>query len=197
MEAAEFSAATGCQHTGATKAVLAQRARPAWWDPGWYRDAGAHSNNRSRLAVRIQRCGGGRQAAVSAADLGILQGKISFSSFLFLSFTLAFAFSVHSVLAISVTRITLCGQVSDHGMETSLMDSVMNASRDFFRLPLEEKRKYRNIIGGKHFQMEGYGTDQVKTQDQRLDWSDRLHLKVEPEDERNLAHWPTHPKSFR
>ncbi|KAF7099758.1 hypothetical protein CFC21_101355 [Triticum aestivum] len=88
-------------------------------------------------------------------------------------------------------------KVSNHGMETSLMDSVMNASRDFFRLPLKEKRKYSNIIGGKHFQMEGYGTDQVKTQDQRLDWSDRLHLKVEPEDERNLAHWPIHPKSFR
>ncbi|KAM3208055.1 hypothetical protein ACQJBY_063009 [Aegilops geniculata] len=88
-------------------------------------------------------------------------------------------------------------KVSNHGMETSLMDSVMSASRDFFRLPLEEKRKYSNIIGGKHFQMEGYGTDQVKTQDQRLDWSDRLHLKVEPEDERNLSLWPIHPKSFR
>ncbi|KAF7094048.1 hypothetical protein CFC21_096407 [Triticum aestivum] len=88
-------------------------------------------------------------------------------------------------------------KVSNHGMETSLMDSVMTTSRDFFRLPLEEKRKYSNIIDGKHFQMEGYGTDQVKTQDQRLDWSDRLHLKVEPEDERNLALWPIHPKSFR
>ncbi|XP_044962124.1 codeine O-demethylase-like [Hordeum vulgare subsp. vulgare] len=88
-------------------------------------------------------------------------------------------------------------KLSNHGMETSLMDSVMTTSRDFFRLPLEEKRKYSNIIDGKHFQMEGYGTEQVKTQDQRLDWSDRLHLKVEPEDERNLAHWPINPKSFR
>ena len=73
----------------------------------------------------------------------------------------------------------------------------MTASRDFFCLPLDEKRKYSNLIDGKHFQMEGYGNDQVKTQDQRLDWSDRLNLKVEPEDERNLAHWPIHPKSFR
>ena len=97
----------------------------------------------------------------------------------------------------SVTHIGLCEQVSNHGMEASLMDSVMTASRDFFRLPLEEKRKYSNLIDGKHFQMEGYGDDKVKTQDQRLDWSDRLHLKVEPEDERNLAHWPIHPNSFR
>ncbi|XP_003564222.2 protein SRG1-like isoform X3 [Brachypodium distachyon] len=88
-------------------------------------------------------------------------------------------------------------QVSNHGMETSLMDSVMTASRDFFHLPIEEKRKYSNLIDGKHFQIEGYGNDQVKTQDQRLDWSDRLHLKVEPENERNLAHWPIYPKSFR
>jgi hypothetical protein len=96
-----------------------------------------------------------------------------------------------------LTRIGLCDQVSNHGMEASLMDSVMTVSREFFRLPLEEKRRYSNLIDGKHFQMEGYGNDQVKTQDQRLDWSDRLHLKVEPEDERNLAHWPIYPKSFR
>lgn len=88
-------------------------------------------------------------------------------------------------------------QVSNHGMEASLMDSVMTASRDFFRLPLEEKRKYSNLIDGKHFQIEGYGNDQVKTPNQRLDWSDRLHLKVEPEDERNLDHWPIRPESFR
>jgi hypothetical protein len=37
----------------------------------------------------------------------------------------------------------------------------------------------------------------VQTKDQILDWSDRLHLKVEPECDRNLAFWPTHPKSFR
>uniref|UniRef100_A0ACD5XWH9 Uncharacterized protein n=1 Tax=Avena sativa TaxID=4498 RepID=A0ACD5XWH9_AVESA len=88
-------------------------------------------------------------------------------------------------------------QVSNHGMESSLIDSMMTASRDFFRLPPEEKRKYSNLLDGKHFQVEGYGNDQVKTHDQRLDWSDRLHLKVEPEDQRNLAHWPIHPKSFR
>uniref|UniRef100_A0ACD6A9H2 Uncharacterized protein n=1 Tax=Avena sativa TaxID=4498 RepID=A0ACD6A9H2_AVESA len=82
-------------------------------------------------------------------------------------------------------------------MESSLIDSMMTASRDFFRLPPEEKRKYSNLLDGKHFQVEGYGNDQVKTRDQRLDWSDRLHLKVEPEDQRNLAHWPIHPKSFR
>uniref|UniRef100_M8C338 Non-haem dioxygenase N-terminal domain-containing protein n=1 Tax=Aegilops tauschii TaxID=37682 RepID=M8C338_AEGTA len=59
--------------------------------------------------------------------------------------------------------------------QTSMMDSVMAASREFFHLPLEEKKKCSNLIDGKHFQVEGYGNDQVRTQDQRLDWSDRLH----------------------
>ena len=82
----------------------------------------------------------------------------------------------------------LCIQVTNHGLEASLMDAVMNASREFFRQPIEEKQKCSNLIDGKHFQVEGYGNDVVMTQDQILDWSDRLHLRVEPEDERNLAH---------
>ncbi|TVU02462.1 hypothetical protein EJB05_52050, partial [Eragrostis curvula] len=87
--------------------------------------------------------------------------------------------------------------VTNHGIEASLMDNVMKASREFFRQPLEAKQKYSNLIDGKHFQVEGYGNDRVLTQDQILDWCDRLHLRVEPEDERNLAFWPKHPESFR
>ncbi|GJN29500.1 hypothetical protein PR202_gb17726 [Eleusine coracana subsp. coracana] len=45
--------------------------------------------------------------------------------------------------------------------------------------------------------VEGYGNDRVLTQDQILDWTDRLHLRVEPEDERNFAFWPKHPEAFR
>jgi isopenicillin N synthase-like dioxygenase len=88
-------------------------------------------------------------------------------------------------------------QVTNHGIEASLMDHVMAASRDFFHQPLHEKQKFSNLIGGKRFQMEGYGNDMVTSQDQILDWQDRLQLRVEPEDERNLAYWPKHPDSFR
>ncbi|CAN6164890.1 unnamed protein product [Urochloa humidicola] len=87
--------------------------------------------------------------------------------------------------------------VTGHGIEASLMDALIAASREFFRKPLEEKQAYSNLIGGKQWQLEGYGNDPVKTQDQILDWSDRLHLRVEPEDERNLDRWPGHPESFR
>ncbi|PWZ52537.1 S-norcoclaurine synthase 1 [Zea mays] len=87
--------------------------------------------------------------------------------------------------------------VTKHGIEASLMDDVMAASRDFFYQPLEAKQEYSNLIGGKRFQMEGYGNDMVKFKDQILDWQDRLQLRVEPQDERNLAYWPKHPDSFR
>ncbi|KAL6898021.1 hypothetical protein ACP4OV_006617 [Aristida adscensionis] len=87
--------------------------------------------------------------------------------------------------------------VTNHGIEPNLMDDLINASREFFHQPLEEKQKCSNLIDGKHFQVEGYGNDSVKFKDQTLDWSDRLHLRVEPEDERNLARWPEHPESFR
>uniref|UniRef100_A0A452XDN2 Fe2OG dioxygenase domain-containing protein n=1 Tax=Aegilops tauschii subsp. strangulata TaxID=200361 RepID=A0A452XDN2_AEGTS len=80
--------------------------------------------------------------------------------------------------------------------ETTMMDGMMIASREFFKRPLEDKKRYTNLIGGEQFQFEGYGNDQVRSPDQILDWSDRLYLKVEPEDERRIALWPTHPENF-
>ncbi|KAJ1258266.1 hypothetical protein BS78_10G062000 [Paspalum vaginatum] len=87
--------------------------------------------------------------------------------------------------------------VSNHGIEASLMDEVMDTSRKFFHQPLEEKQKYSNLIDGKRFQIEGYGNDRVVREDQILNWNDKLYLKVEPEDERNYAKWPKRPESFR
>ncbi|KAI4998494.1 hypothetical protein ZWY2020_053836 [Hordeum vulgare] len=87
--------------------------------------------------------------------------------------------------------------LSNHGVETTMMDGMMIASREFFKRPLEDKNKYTNLIGGEQFQFEGYGNDRVRSSDQILDWSDRLYLKVEPENERNIALWPTHPENFR
>ncbi|KAM3208042.1 hypothetical protein ACQJBY_063005 [Aegilops geniculata] len=87
--------------------------------------------------------------------------------------------------------------VTNHGVDTSVMDGMMVASREFFRQPPEEKQRYTNLIGGKRFQLKGYGTDQLSSAEQILDWSDRLYLKVEPEDERSLPLWPAHPQTVR
>uniref|UniRef100_A0A0E0CJT3 Non-haem dioxygenase N-terminal domain-containing protein n=1 Tax=Oryza meridionalis TaxID=40149 RepID=A0A0E0CJT3_9ORYZ len=88
-------------------------------------------------------------------------------------------------------------QVTNHGIEASLMDELMSASKEFFRQPLQVKREFSNLNDGEQFRAEGYGNDKVRSKDQILDWSDRIYLKVEPEDERNLALWPKHPSSFR
>jgi hypothetical protein len=57
-------------------------------------------------------------------------------------------------------------QVTNHGVEASLMDAVMDASREFFRQPLEEKQRHTNLVDGEHFQLEGYGNDRVVSEDQ-------------------------------
>lgn len=50
---------------------------------------------------------------------------------------------------------------------------------------------------GKHFQYEGYGNDNVVSDEQTLDWNDRLYLLVHPEDKRDLSLWPEIPTKFR
>lgn len=94
-------------------------------------------------------------------------------------------------------RESVLVQVTNHGIEASLMDELMSASKEFFRQPLQVKREFSNLNDGEQFRAEGYGNDKVRSKDQILDWSDRIYLKVEPEDERNLALWPKHPSSFR
>ncbi|XP_039119185.1 probable 2-oxoglutarate-dependent dioxygenase ANS [Dioscorea cayenensis subsp. rotundata] len=87
-------------------------------------------------------------------------------------------------------------QVIDHGMPPSFLDEVRDVARAFFKLPVEEKKKYINIRDGM-FGREGYGNDQVKVEGQILDWTDRLYLFVQPEDQTKPELWPTNPTSFR
>ncbi|KAJ0984778.1 hypothetical protein J5N97_003134 [Dioscorea zingiberensis] len=87
-------------------------------------------------------------------------------------------------------------QVMDCGMTASFLDEVRNVAKEFFQIPMEEKQKYTNLKNGK-FHYEGYGNDEVVTDDQVLDWTDRLYLTVQPEDMRKLELWPENPSSFR
>ncbi|CAN6164898.1 unnamed protein product [Urochloa humidicola] len=83
-----------------------------------------------------------------------------------------------------------------HGIETGLLAEMMKVTREFFNLPLEEKQKHSNPVNGKEFRLEGYGGDMVVSEDQVLDWCDRLCLVVEPESRIVHALWPTQPPSF-
>ncbi|GJN36469.1 hypothetical protein PR202_gb25374 [Eleusine coracana subsp. coracana] len=86
----------------------------------------------------------------------------------------------------------LVGAPDDHVDEAAKLRSALES--DFFYLTPEEKLKYSNVIDGDKFQHEGIGIDRVETNEQILDWCDRLYLKVQPEDERQLELWPSHPQ---
>uniref|UniRef100_A0ACD5TUX0 Uncharacterized protein n=1 Tax=Avena sativa TaxID=4498 RepID=A0ACD5TUX0_AVESA len=87
--------------------------------------------------------------------------------------------------------------VTNHGIESSLMDAMMNVSKEFFQKPPEEKQKYSNLMDGKRFRLQGYRSEMLKSEGRALDWSERLSLQVEPEEARKLELWPNHPESLR
>ncbi|KAK9947477.1 hypothetical protein M0R45_003101 [Rubus argutus] len=86
-----------------------------------------------------------------------------------------------------------CFQVINHGMTPEFLDEVREITKQFFAIPVEEKQKYLRPVND----IEGYGNDMVFSEQQTLDWTDRLYLTVYPPDQRKLKFWPENPKSFR
>ena len=81
-------------------------------------------------------------------------------------------------------------------MPVALLDGVRDAGVEFFHLPLEEKLRHANRDDAGEFQPEGYGIDRVDTDEQVLDWCDRLYLTVQPEEERRAQFWPARPPAL-
>ncbi|WVZ82272.1 hypothetical protein U9M48_029555 [Paspalum notatum var. saurae] len=81
-------------------------------------------------------------------------------------------------------------KVTGHGMPTALLDGIRDAGMEFFHLPPEEKLRHANLTEDGEFQPEGYGIDRVDTDEQVLDWCDRLYLTVQPESARRTQFWP-------
>lgn len=84
-------------------------------------------------------------------------------------------------------------QATNHGISSSFLEKMRKISEQFFSLPIEEKMRYGREVDG----MEGYGNDLIFSNQQILDWSDRLYLVTNPKDERRLEFWPLNPPSFR
>ncbi|KMZ56827.1 hypothetical protein ZOSMA_91G00940 [Zostera marina] len=91
-------------------------------------------------------------------------------------------------------------QVLGHGIPISLMNKVRNVTRMFFKQSHKEKQNYsldkKNPDSKEGFK-EGYGREAVLSHEQFLDWNDKLHLKLYPEEERNMDLWPKKPESFK
>ncbi|KAE8653014.1 probable 2-oxoglutarate-dependent dioxygenase ANS isoform X2 [Cucumis sativus] len=86
-----------------------------------------------------------------------------------------------------------CFQATNHSISSSFLEKLRKISEQFFSLPIEEKMRYGREVDG----MEGYGNDLTFSNQQTLDWSDRLYFVTSPEDERRLDLWPLNPPSFR
>jgi isopenicillin N synthase-like dioxygenase len=80
----------------------------------------------------------------------------------------------------------------NHGVSSSLLEKLNQEIEEFFKLPLEEKMKFKVRPGD----VEGYGTV-VRSADQRLDWGDRVYMKINPIHRRKPHLFPQLPSSFR
>lgn len=81
----------------------------------------------------------------------------------------------------------------NHGMTEAFLENIYELTKQFFALPTEEKQKYAREIGS----IQGYGNDMILSDDQVLDWIDRLYLTTYPEDQRKLHFWSEIPAGFR
>eukprot|EP01018_Ginkgo_biloba_P007627 Gb_17512 [translate_table: standard] len=84
-------------------------------------------------------------------------------------------------------------QVVNHGISHHLLEKIRKVATEFFKLPLEEKKRYAPQPGD----VQGYGQMFVVSEEQKLDWNDLLALMLMPHNLRNLSLWPTNPIEFR
>ncbi|XP_044979797.1 2-oxoglutarate-dependent dioxygenase 11-like [Hordeum vulgare subsp. vulgare] len=84
-------------------------------------------------------------------------------------------------------------QVKNHGIPDTVLENMRNDLEHFFRLPLDEKNRFGQLPGD----LQGYGQAFVESENQTLDWCDRLYLVTQPPHDREMRPWPTTPVSFR
>ncbi|KAK4256403.1 hypothetical protein QN277_009275 [Acacia crassicarpa] len=87
--------------------------------------------------------------------------------------------------------------IKDHGIPLEVLDGARDVVKCFFELPFSEKK----ACVGTYSDMDnmGYGQNYVKSEDQALDWIDRLTFRAVPpvEDDERLRVWPLKPTNFR
>ncbi|GLT50652.1 hypothetical protein SLA2020_241230 [Shorea laevis] len=82
-------------------------------------------------------------------------------------------------------------QLVNHGVSTELLEKLKHEMEGFFKLPLEEKMKYRIRAG----EFEGYGS--VARPEGKFDWADRFYMITNPVHRRKPYLFPELPSSLR
>lgn len=86
--------------------------------------------------------------------------------------------------------------ISNYDVSLDLLDSLEDMVKGFFSLPYEEKKE--SVGSYASIDNLGYGRSFVKSDDQRLDWIDRLAMRAAPKNSTNgLNVWPKKPSGFR
>lgn len=83
-------------------------------------------------------------------------------------------------------------QLVEHGISPLVLETLKDEVERFFKLPLEKKMKYKVRQGD----VEGYGAV-IRSEDQILDWGDRLYMSINPLDARKPYLFPELPSSLR
>ena len=84
-------------------------------------------------------------------------------------------------------------QLINHGILEETLTNMKKQVKDFFELPLEEKKRWAMKPGC----VEGYGQPFVSSEKQKLDWNDMIFLRVLPTYKKKLEFWPQNPPTFR
>ncbi|XP_020587420.1 probable 2-oxoglutarate-dependent dioxygenase At5g05600 [Phalaenopsis equestris] len=84
-------------------------------------------------------------------------------------------------------------QVVNHGVDNELVNAVMGVWREFFHLPMEEKKKLANSP----VTYEGYGSRLGVEKGGALDWGDYFYLHILPHSVKNYDKWPNVPSACR
>ncbi|GMP71998.1 hypothetical protein CsSME_00030201 [Camellia sinensis var. sinensis] len=84
-------------------------------------------------------------------------------------------------------------QLINHGVSSSLAEKVKMETREFFNLPMEEKKKFWQDPGD----VKGFGQAFVVSEEQKLDWGDLFFLTTLPTHLRKPNLFPMLPLPFR
>ncbi|KAK9055952.1 hypothetical protein SSX86_027039 [Deinandra increscens subsp. villosa] len=84
-------------------------------------------------------------------------------------------------------------QVVNHGVDKLLVEKMKKEIAEFFKLPVEEKLRYKLTEG----EYQGYGQTILHTQDQKVDWADRFYMITNPLHARKPHLLPEFPPVLR
>lgn len=84
-------------------------------------------------------------------------------------------------------------QLVNHSVDASLVERLKSEIKEFYKLPLEERLRYKIRDGD----VEGYGQTIILSTDQKVDWADRFFMITNPVQRRKPHLFPELPSPLR